>query len=91
LINLLGKTYNPQLKEWVPREVLGRGSKVFLPLLKSKNLVNSHRDALHSIIPLIQNKEGTACWADLPQLIEETVRLDRAKGYLQSRLLLLKD
>ncbi|GAQ86063.1 hypothetical protein KFL_002680090 [Klebsormidium nitens] len=91
LINLLSKTYNSQLKQWVPREILGKGSKVFLPLLKSKNRVNSHREELHAIIPLIQNKDGTACWANLLQLIEEAVRLDRAKGYLQSRVHLIRD
>ncbi|GAQ88843.1 hypothetical protein KFL_004630110 [Klebsormidium nitens] len=91
LINLLGKTYDPRLKEWIPLEIMGKGSKIFLPLLKSKNRVNDHREALHAIIPLLQNKDGTACWADLKQLIEETVKQDREKGYLQSRAQLAKD
>lgn len=91
LINLLGKTYNSRLRKWIPREIMGKGSKVFLPLPKPKNRVNAHREALHAIIPLLQNKDGTSCWTDLKQLIEETVGLDREKGYLQSRVQLGKD
>jgi hypothetical protein len=91
LIHLLGKTYHSRTKEWVPREIMGAGSKVFLPTLGSKNAVNLHRAELHAIIPLLQNHDGTACWTDLPQLIEETVKLDRDEGYLQSRARLSED
>jgi hypothetical protein len=85
LIHYLGKRYNNQTKEWVPKEIMGKRSRVYLPSLKSKNAVNSHRAELHAIIPLLQNKDGSSCWTDLPQLIEETVRLDKEDGYLQSR------
>ncbi|GAQ93252.1 hypothetical protein KFL_013900010, partial [Klebsormidium nitens] len=91
LINLLSKTYNSVEKQWVRRKILGKGSKVYLPLLKSKNQVNAHRAALHAIIPLIQNEDGTACWTELPQQIVEAVRLDRERGYLRSNRELLRD
>jgi hypothetical protein len=91
LIHLLGKTYNSRTKQWIPKEIMGAGSKVYLPSLKSKNAMNGHRDQLHAIIPLLQNKDGTSCWTDLPALIEETIRLDREHGYLQSRTELVKD
>jgi hypothetical protein len=90
LINLLSKTFNSREKQWVRREIW-KGSGVHLPLLKSKNQVNKHRAALHAIISLIQNTDGTACWADLWKLIEEAVKLDRERGYLQSRWQLLRD
>jgi hypothetical protein len=85
LIHLLGKIYNSRTRQWVPKEIMGAGSKLYLPSLKSKNAVNGHRDQLHAIIPLLQNKDGTSCWTDLLALIEETIRLDREHGNLQSR------
>ncbi|GAQ92513.1 hypothetical protein KFL_010360010, partial [Klebsormidium nitens] len=91
LINLLSKTYSSTEKQWVRREILGKGSKVYLPLLKSENQVNSHRAALHSIIPLLQSEDGTACWTDLVQLIVEAVRLDRERGNLRSNRNLVRD
>ncbi|GAQ87283.1 hypothetical protein KFL_003430020 [Klebsormidium nitens] len=91
LINLLCKTYNSLAKEWQPREILYEGSKLYLPSLKSKGRVNEHRETLHAIIPLLQNEDGTACWTELPLLINETILLDRARGYLQSRTLQNQD
>jgi hypothetical protein len=84
LINISAKDYCETKKEWVHKELFERGSGVFLPRFKSKNAVTGLRDAIVATNPLLQDEAGTACWLDLNLLIEETLRDERLKGYLQS-------
>lgn len=91
IINTLAKNYNQSKKAWVRKELFGKDSGVYLPLLKSKGVVTGYREEIATEIPLMQDKAGTAVWADLWKLVEEAIRDDRTHGYLQSRVHLAED
>jgi hypothetical protein len=91
LINTLAKNYDEEKKKWLRCELYEKDSGVFLPLLKSKNVVTAFRGEIATEIPLLQDEAGTAVWANLQMLVEEAIRDDRTRGYLQSRVHLLED
>jgi hypothetical protein len=89
-INILAKNYSEEARKWIPHEIY-EASRVFFPLLKSKNQVIGFREAIIAENPLIQDENGTAVWLDLDKLVEEAIRDDRTHGYLQARTQLDSD
>jgi hypothetical protein len=86
LINICAKDFSEEKKEWVHKELFGKGSGVFLPKFKSKNQVTDLRTEIAQVIPLIQDEAGTACWLELRAVVEEGLRDERRSGYLQSEV-----
>jgi hypothetical protein len=85
LINIAAKEYNAKQKKWEHKELFEKGSAVYLPKFMAKNAVNRLREEIAEVNPLIQNEAGTACWLDLPLLVQETLRDEQIAGFLQSK------
>ncbi|GAQ92847.1 hypothetical protein KFL_011650020 [Klebsormidium nitens] len=91
MIHLLGKDYNEATKHWDRKELCGKGSGLFIPLLPSCKRVDALRKEIAAMNPLMQNEDGSAAWLDLSKLLIEAVVDERAIGFLQERRDLLED
>lgn len=85
LIHVLAKSYNTKTAKWDRKELCGKGSGLFIPLLPSCKRVDALRAAIGAESPLMQNADGSAAWLDLRYLLEECVRDERLHGFLRER------
>lgn len=85
LIHVLAKSYNTETAKWDRKELCGKGSGLFIPLLPSCKRVDALRAAIGAESPLMQNADGSAAWLDLRQLLVECVTDERHLGFLRAR------